>query len=102
MNNTDTVGSTATGFGLAYAIAAIFNSLLMIAKESSEAVHDGLAAVFGHHWVGHGILDLIVFLVLGFVLSRGDRNMTANGLVTAVVGGTVIGGLIIVGFFGLE
>ena len=73
-----------------------------IAKESSATVHDGLASIFGHHWVGHGILDLIVFLVLGFVLSRGGRNMTANGVVKVVVGGTVIGGLIIVGFFGLK
>jgi len=94
------VSSTTAGFGVAYAITCIVNALIMIVKESSEAVHDAMAAITGHHWVTHGLLDLFVFVVLGYILSRNDRlRMTGTGLASTIVGGTVIGGLIVVGFF---
>jgi len=95
----DTVGPSASGFGISYAITSILNALLVIWKESSEAVHDGLAAITGHHWVTHGLLDLIIFLVLGFVLSRRGITMSGNALVTTIVGATVVSGLIIAGYF---
>jgi hypothetical protein len=96
---TETVGANASGFGISYAITSVLSALLVVWKESSEAVHDGLAAITGHHWVTHGLLDVIVFLALGFILSRRSIAMTGNALVTTIVGATVVSGLIIAGYF---
>ena len=97
----ETVGASVTGFGLAYAITSVLSALLVVLKERSEAVHAGLVAITGHHWVTHGLLNLVVFLVLGLVLSRagGGMRMTANVLITIIAGATVVSGLIIVGYF---
>lgn len=100
MNN-ESVGATAAGFGLSYSITVLLSALLVILKELSPAVHDGLAAITGHHWVTHGLLNLIVFVVLGFVLSRSAASASMDGtkLVNYVVGSTVVSGIIIAGFF---
>lgn len=95
----ETVEAKVAGFGVSYAITSILSALLVVLKESSEAVHDGLAAVTGHHWVTHGLLDLIVFVVLGYLLSRRDMQMTGKTLITTVVSATVVSGLIIAGYF---
>jgi hypothetical protein len=96
----DSLGTTITGFGLSYAVASIFNALLMVLKEASEAVHNGLAAVTGNHWITHGLLNLVVFVVLGFVFSRSSlAQMPASSLIATIIGSTIVSGLIIAGFF---
>lgn len=95
----ETVSATVSGFGISYAITSILSALLVVLKESSEAVHDALVAITGHHWVTQSLLDLIVFVVLGFVLSRRSMAMSGNALITTIVGATVLSGLIIAGYF---
>ena len=94
-------GTTATAFGISYAITSILSALLVVWKESSESVHSLLVAITGHHWVTHGLLDVIVFIVLGMVLSRksGGVHMTGRTLIVTVVGSTILSGLIIAGYF---
>jgi hypothetical protein len=51
--------------------------------------------------VTHSLLDVIVFVVLGIVLSRmgvGTR-MSGNALIGTIVGATVLSGVIIAGYF---
>ncbi len=96
---TETVRDKTAGFGVSYAITSILSALLVVLKESSEGVHDGLTAVTGHHWVTHGLLDVIVFLVLGFVLAGRGLHMTSQALLGTIVGSTVLSGLIIAGYF---
>ena len=69
-NGSVSIGSGTIGFGISYAITSVFSALLVVLKESSETVYNLLAAMTGHHWVTHGVLDIVVFLVLGFVFSR--------------------------------
>ena len=95
----DTVSANVAGFGVSYAIACVFNAILVVLKESSPGIHDAMVALTGHHWVTHGLLDLIVFLGLGYILSRRDMEMSGDALVKTVVGATILGGLIIVGYF---
>lgn len=92
------------GSVIGYFIAALFNSILVVIKETYESVHDWLAATFGHHWVGQGILVIIVFLVFTFIGSAmtkgGDIDEAkANQLITITVLGTILSVLIIAGFF---
>ena len=88
-----------SGFAISYAISSILSALLVVPKESNDAVHSGLVAFTGHHWVSYGLLKMIVFLALCFVLSRRGINMTGNALITTIVGATVLSGLIIAGYF---
>jgi len=88
-----------TGFGLSYSIAVIFNALLMMLKEGSPGFRDFMAALTGHHWVTHGIFDLLVFFILGYVFTARGIRRDGNVLASYVVGSTVLAGLMIVGFF---
>ncbi|MEC5325579.1 hypothetical protein [Aurantimonas sp. A3-2-R12] len=99
----DTIKSastTATAFGISYSVTSILSALLVILKESNQTVFDALVALTGHHWVSQGVLDVVVFVALGFALSRTSyARMTANSLIITIVGATVVSGLIIAGFF---
>lgn len=98
-NAADSAGTTATAFGISYAITSILSALLVVWKETSETVYDVLASITGHHWVSQGVLDVIVFVGLGVLLSRTSMQMTARSLIATVVGATLVSGLIIAGFF---
>jgi len=99
MSAAGAVSAKATGYGIAYAITSILSALLVVLKESNEGVHGLLVAITGHHWVTHGLLDVIVFVALGAVLSRRDISLSGNTLITTVVGATILSGLIISGYF---
>ncbi|GAB6263925.1 hypothetical protein [Photobacterium sp. R1] len=97
----ESVGAGVSAFGISYGITSILSALLVILKESSEAIHNVLVVITGHHWVTHGLLDIIIFLVLGFVFYRtcGNTRFSVNTLIMIIVGSTVISGLIIGGYF---
>ena len=90
-----------TAFGLAAAITVLFNTVLAWFKEAFPAVHDAMTAITGHHWVTHGLADIIVFVVLGFIfLSAGTgQRMEGTKLVTTLVVAVVIAGLGLAGWF---
>ncbi len=88
------------GFGYALIVAMIFNGVLTILKEKIEAVHDVLALVFWHHWIGHGVVVLAVFVILGFLFSKSSARQEDGGnLATWVIWAAVIGAGLIVMFF---
>lgn len=62
-----------------------------------------MAAATGHHWVTHGVLDIILFLVLGWAISRFNKGkgieITPKRLIFSIVGSVVVSGLIIFGFY---
>ncbi|UTV30976.1 hypothetical protein [Photobacterium atrarenae] len=94
-------GAAIIGFSLSYAVTSIFSALLVVLKEISETIHHVLVVITGHHWVTHGLLDLILFVALGFVLSRkyGDADITDNALIMSITGSTILSGLIISGYY---
>jgi hypothetical protein len=101
------MGTYTKSFGLSFAAASLFNALLVIVKEGNEdTVLAWMAAATGHHWVTQGVLDLIVFFGLGWILSRMNDgegvSITGRALVATIVASLVISWLIIVGFFLIE
>jgi hypothetical protein len=103
MENSE-IGKYTRSFGLSFAITSVFSALLVILKESSEeGVLAWMAAITGHHWVTHGLINLILFVVLGWALSRAGKGqgvkISANGLVSCIVGAVVISGGLISGFY---
>ncbi len=56
-------------------LISIANTLITIGKELSEDFKNFFVAITGHHWTGHGVVILILFIVfmaLGFVLVKRD------------------------------
>lgn len=54
-------------FGLASAIACIFNTVLAWAKDAYAPLNKFLASLMGHHWITHGVADCVVFFGLGLI-----------------------------------
>jgi hypothetical protein len=103
MENSE-IGIYTKSFGLAFAITSVVSALLVILKESSEeGVLAAMAAITGHHWVTHGLINLILFVVLGWALSRANKGqgikISAGGLVSSIVGAVIISGVLISGFY---
>ncbi len=100
VNGGENAGTTATAFGISYAITALFNVLLVIVKENIPGFQDGMVAITGHHWVTHGLTDIVVFVVLGIILSRTSvAKMPVSSLINYIVASTVVSGLLLVGYF---
>jgi len=98
------IGKYTKSFGLSFAITSLISALLVILKESNEeTVLAWMKAATGHHWITHGIIDIILFVVLGWVLSMPNSGqglkISANALIGNIVASTLISGLLIAGFF---
>ena len=61
---------TTAGFGLAAAIACLFNTALAWAKDAYAPLNKFMASLTGHHWITHGLADLVVFIGLGLIFSK--------------------------------
>jgi lipoprotein signal peptidase len=103
MENTE-IGKYARSFGLSFAITSILSALIVIIKESNEeSVLAWMKAATGHHWVTHGVINVVLFVVLGWALSKLSDGqgvkISVNGLVGCIVGAVLISGLLIAGFY---
>lgn len=103
MENTE-IGKYTRSFGLSFAITSVLSALIVILKETNEeSLLAWMKAATGHHWVTHGLINLIVFVVLGWVLSIPNDGqgvkLSVNGLIGCIVGAVVISGLLIAGFY---
>jgi len=101
---TNSIGKFTISFGLSFAVTSVLSALLVVLKESNEdTVLAWMASTTGHHWVTHGIFNLIVFIALGWGLAKRNNGqglkMSANALVQCMVGAIVLSGLIIMGFY---
>ena len=102
-SNSNTLSKYTVSFGLSLAAASVFNALLVVVKEKSPAVASGMQRLTGHHWVTHGAMVVLLFVVGGFLFSRLNSArgpaISARRL-TQVVGLAVAAGwLIITGFY---
>jgi hypothetical protein len=92
------------GFGLSFLIMSITSAVLVILKEENKALMDWMKALMGHHWVTHGAFTIVLFLILGALFSRlpMGKDWTEKHLITMVLAGTIISGILLGGFFLLE
>jgi len=88
------------GFGLSAAIVIIFNGLLVIVKETYQPLFKFMAGLTGHHWTTHGIFDILLFLILGFLFSNSNWQNKFDGakLANYLISSSIIGVLLIIGF----
>lgn len=98
------IGKYTKSFGLSFAITSVISALLVILKESNEeTVLAWMKAATGHHWITHGIIDIVLFVALGWALSMPNSGqglkISANALIGNIVAATLISGLLIAGFY---
>jgi hypothetical protein len=88
---------------LAFYAGAFLNAFLVIAKEMVPPLKQALAGAFGHHWVGHGlVLMILVGMALGVAsaLKLHERLGVGDGCARRyVLMGTVAGVLMLVGYY---
>ena len=86
------LGKYTVSFGLALAITSLFSALLVVAKElSDKTLLPLMKQATGHHWITHTVVDVILFLALGFLLTK--VQISAERLSRMIIGAVVIGGL---------
>ncbi len=102
MENTS-LSKSSVSFGLSLAVTSVINAILVVAKEKSEAVMNGMKKVTGHHWITHTLLVLVLFVVFALIFGKMNggkgKAITAGKLICTIVSGIAIAGLIIVGFY---
>ncbi len=81
------------GFGISAAIVILFNTFLMILKEEIPLVHKMMVALSGHHWTSHGLIDITLFIVLGFLFSSSSIKVNISSL---IINSTIVGVILIV------
>jgi hypothetical protein len=89
----------AAAFAWAAVVAILFNTGLAWIKDSYDPLNTFMASLTGHHWITHGLADLVVFGAVGWlVMAKGKPSLDTNvviGLAIAVV----VGGAGLAGWF---
>lgn len=88
-------------YALSAAVTVIFNTVLAWIKDAYDPLNTFMAHLMGHHWTTHGVVDVLVFIVLGYVfMSRGTaERMAPNRLVAILVGSVMVAGLGLAAWF---
>ncbi|WP_448188582.1 hypothetical protein [Azospirillum sp. sgz301742] len=94
-----TLDTASTAFGLSAATVIIFNTLLAWVKDSYEPLNSFMAALTGHHWITHGLVDVLLFFGLGAFFMARHVKVRADALMVAVVAAAVLGGAGLAGWF---
>lgn len=92
---------TAIAYGVGASVAVVFNTLLAWVKDSYPPLNAAMKQITGHHWITHGLAVVLVFFVVGFVLSRrsGDAIQGVYTPIVVLCGAVVIAGLGLAGWF---
>lgn len=86
---------TTIAFAVSAAVVVLFNTILACAKDASAPLKTFLASLSNHDWTTQGILDVILFFGLGYLLLKmgvGEK-MNANRAATILVVATVVAGV---------
>lgn len=96
-----TINKYIAGFGLSVIITSLFNALLLIAKETNPPLKKAMAAALGHHWTTHGVAVILVFIILGFMLSAMKIATTwrAGKMGNYILWAVIVSSIMIGGFY---
>jgi hypothetical protein len=86
------IDGAAAAFGVSAAITIVFNTLLAWVKDAYDPLNTFMASLSGHHWTTHGLTDVAVFLIVGFVLMKRGISIDGTRLALLVAGAAIAGG----------
>jgi hypothetical protein len=89
------LSAATSGFVLAAAVTALFNTALAWAKDAYTPLTNFMNSLTGHHWTTHGLADVVLFAGLGFIFMNTGlvKNMDPNLLIGVLIGAVAIAGL---------
>jgi hypothetical protein len=73
------------GFGISASVVIVFNTLLVWAKETSPELFAWMKALTSHHWISHGLFTVVVFFLLGFILSKYNLKLKTSALTWTIL-----------------
>jgi hypothetical protein len=84
-----------SGFVLAAAITVLFNTALAWVKDAYPPLNALMKSLSGHHWTTHGLIDLGLFVGLGFIFmrTRAAEKIDPNRLIGVLIGAVGIAAL---------
>jgi hypothetical protein len=84
-----------SSFALAAAIAVVFNTALAWVKDAYAPLNSLMKSMTGHHWITHGLADLVIFLALGVIFQKAHitEKMDPHRVIRIVVWATVAAAL---------
>ncbi|MGA2037631.1 MAG: hypothetical protein ABSH42_00020 [Bryobacteraceae bacterium] len=87
--------ATTSGFVLAAAVAALFNTALAWARDAYTPWNGIMKSLTGNAWTAHCLADLVLFVGLGliFTKTRAAEKIDPNRLTVALIGAVAIGAL---------
>lgn len=90
----------AAAFGLSAVVVIIFNTALAWIKDAYDPLNTFMAHLTSHHWITHGLADVILFFLLGWLFMRWRTvSGLTNLLIASVAVATVVGGVGLAGWF---
>ena len=73
MTTKDTsIGLRSAPFAVAAAATMLFSAALACAKDAYPPLLELMNAIAIHNWITHGLADVIVFVSVGLIVSRGS------------------------------
>lgn len=100
MNSSDgeeheTLSPATSGFVVSAAITVLFNTGLAWAKDAYPPLNALMKSVGGHHWTTHGLVDLALFVGLGFTFTKTKmtEKIDPDRLIGLLVGAVVVAAL---------
>ena len=98
------IGKYTKSFGLSFAITSFVSALLVIVKETNEdTVLRLMANITGHHWVTHGLFDILLFGILGWALAFLNKGkgikISTDSLIGIILASILVSSLLIAGFY---
>jgi hypothetical protein len=89
------LGRSSAGFAMAASITILFSTILAWAKDAYKPLNSFMNVLAWHNWITHGLLDVILFSVLGLILSRASwpGRIAPNRLLTVLVVAVVVAGV---------
>jgi hypothetical protein len=83
-----------SGFVLAAAIAVLFNTALACSKDAYAPLKNWMKSLAGHDWTTQGLVDLLLFVGLGFVFMQTGvaEKINPNRLLGVLIGAVAIAG----------
>ena len=89
------MNSTTSAFALSAAIACLFNTALAWAKDAYAPLNKFMASLTGHHWITHGVADLVVFVGLGLIFMNPSvaNKINPNRMVAILIWSVVVASL---------
>lgn len=83
-------------------VAVVFITVITVLADLQAPLKDWLKATFTHHWVGKGILAVVVFFVVSLILltvrGSGDSEKLRKGI-AVLSWSAILGTLILLAFF---